>query len=49
MDIKDNELYIFLEGQGFEYMQNNFENEYAKKYKIYENNEYIMLQKIMTN
>lgn len=37
MEIKDNELYIFLEGQGFEYMQSNAQADY-KKIKIYENN-----------
>lgn len=37
MDIKDGELYIFLEGQGFEYMHNNFQGQGAKRYKIYEN------------
>jgi len=37
MEIKDNELYIFLEGQGFEYMQSNAQVDY-KKLKIYDNN-----------
>lgn len=36
-DFKDNEIYIFLEGQGFEYMQNNTQTDY-KKLKIYDNN-----------
>jgi len=36
MDLKDNELYVFLQGQGFEYMQNCFEGELSQKYRLYE-------------
>jgi hypothetical protein len=49
MEIKDNELYVFFEGQGFEYMQNTYGTEESKKYRIYDNNEYIMLRKIVSN
>lgn len=49
MEINDNELYIFLEGQGFEYMQSNAQIDY-KKLKIYDNNnEYLMLRKMNSN
>lgn len=48
MDIKDNELYIFLEGQGFEYMQSNVQGDY-KKFRVYDNNEYLMLRKLSSN
>lgn len=49
MTLKENELYIFLEGQGFEYMQNSCENELSRKYKVYENEEYLMIRKILSN
>lgn len=37
MSLKENELYVILEGQGFEYMQNDDNNELSRKYKVYEN------------
>jgi hypothetical protein len=35
VDIKDNELFLFLQGQGFEYMQNKYNDSVSKRYKIY--------------
>ena len=51
MELGDNQLYLFLEGQGFEYMQNNWEGRRDGQgpSRLQENNEYVMLRKISAN